>query len=109
MAHVKQYKKISYCWFLKRYFLYSMLHPHSKNPFEKEALSAQEQNNKQGSSLKGDLPDPVITGISYIKVAGFVNNYSISFEKFSNRSNTICKIEITCPRYSDHKSIFCNF
>jgi len=42
MEHVKQYKKYGVPGFLKRYMLYSIFHRYVKNPFEKEALSAEE-------------------------------------------------------------------
>ena len=40
-THVEQYKKYGVLEFLKRYAIYSIIHPYTKNPFEEEALSAE--------------------------------------------------------------------
>lgn len=42
LTHVEQYKKYGTFEFLKRYLLYSMFHRYNKNPFEEEALSAED-------------------------------------------------------------------
>jgi hypothetical protein len=42
LTHVAQYKKYGVFEFLKRYVFYSMFHRYDQNPFEKEALHAEE-------------------------------------------------------------------
>jgi hypothetical protein len=41
-THVEQYKKYGVLEFLKRYVIYAIFHPYAKNPFEEEALSAED-------------------------------------------------------------------
>ena len=45
ITHVEQYKKYGTFEFLKRYLVYSMLHRYEQNPFEIQALSAEELGN----------------------------------------------------------------
>jgi hypothetical protein len=42
LTHVGQYKKYGAFEFLKRYLVYSMFHRYQQNPFEKEALFAED-------------------------------------------------------------------
>jgi len=42
LTHVAQYKKYGVLEFLKRYLFYSLFHRYDRNPFEKEALYAEE-------------------------------------------------------------------
>jgi hypothetical protein len=51
LTHVGQYKKYGVLEFLKRYVFYSIFHRYENNPFEKEALYAEEA---------GDSDDPPI-------------------------------------------------
>ena len=44
-THVEQYNKYGVLEFLKRYLVYSIFHPYTKNPFEKQALSAEDFDN----------------------------------------------------------------
>ncbi len=41
LVHVQQYKRHGTLHFLTLYFVYSLFHDYSENPFEKEALYAQ--------------------------------------------------------------------
>src|SRR4030095_13864210 len=41
-THVQQYKKYGIFGFLKRYVVYSIFHSYHENPFEKEAISAED-------------------------------------------------------------------
>lgn len=42
LTHVEQYKKYGAFEFLKRYLAYSLFHRYNHNPFEKEALFAED-------------------------------------------------------------------
>jgi hypothetical protein len=41
-THVEQYKKYGIFGFLKRYLLYSIFHRYRENPFEREAIAAED-------------------------------------------------------------------
>ena len=40
-THVEQYKKYGIFGFLKRYLVYSLFHSYGENPFEREAIAAE--------------------------------------------------------------------
>jgi hypothetical protein len=42
-THVQQYKKYGIFGFLKRYVVYSIFHSYRENPFEKEAIAAEDE------------------------------------------------------------------
>jgi len=46
LTHVDQYKKYGVLEFLKRYLFYSVFHRYDQNPFEKEALYAEDAGDE---------------------------------------------------------------
>lgn len=48
VTHVEQYKKFGIFGFLKRYFAYAIFYRYRENPFEKEAISAEENEGTTG-------------------------------------------------------------
>lgn len=48
VTHVEQYKKYGIFGFLKRYVAYAIVYHYHENPFEKEAISAEEDQGRTG-------------------------------------------------------------
>ena len=48
VTHVQQYKKYGVFGFLKRYVAYAIVYRYRENPFEKEAISAEEDPLTRG-------------------------------------------------------------